>query len=131
MDAKKCMIVDLEPRGGRQKFITEAVASISVTRNGMWAVRFLSGSRVFNYSRSRLLYLVNPEEIDLNDKGVYIMNKHITDANHLLRFTDGTHTFYHLTHATGYHEDIEGNKVYVTRTPIDKTCSQSNMSWST
>ena len=101
MDAKKCMIVDLEPRGGRQKFITEAVASISVTRNGMWAVRFLSGSRVFNYSRSRLLYLVNPEEIDLNDKGVYIMNKHITDANHLLRFTDGTHTFYHLTHATG------------------------------
>lgn len=121
MDAKKCMIVDLEPRGGRQKFITEAVASISVTRNGMWAVRFLSGSRVFNYSRSRLLYLVNPEEIDLNDKGVYIMNKHITDANHLLRFTDGTHTFYHLTHATGFHEDIEGNKVYVTRTPINKT----------
>lgn len=121
MDAKKCMIVDLEPRGGRQKFITEAVASISVTRNGMWAVRFLSGSRVFNYSRSRLLYLVNPEEIDLNDKGVYIMNKHITDAKHLLRFTDGTHTFYHLTHATGYHEDIEGNKVYVTRTPINKT----------
>lgn len=121
MDAKKCMIVDLEPRGGRQKFITEAVASISVTRNGMWAVRFLSGSRVFNYSSSRLLYLVNPEEIDLNDKGVYIMNKHITDANHLLRFTDGTHTFYHLTHATGFHEDIEGNKVYVTRTPINKT----------
>lgn len=86
------MIVDLEPRGGRKKFITEAVASISETRNGMWAVRFLSGPRVFNYNRSRLLYLTHPKEIDLGEKGVYIKNKHITDASELLRFTDGSHS---------------------------------------
>ena len=101
-------------------FITEQVASISENRNGLWTVRFLSSSRVFNYNHSRLLYLTNPEKIDLGEKGLYIKNKHITDVSELFRFTDGRHTFYRVTYTNGYYENLEGSEVYVTRTPIDK-----------
>lgn len=120
MDAQKCMIVDLERRGDKRMFITEQVASISENKNGLWTVRFLSSPRVFNYNHSRLLYLTHPEKIDLGEKGLYIKNKHITNVSELLRFTGGRHTFYRVTYSNGYYENLEGNEVYVTRTPIDK-----------
>lgn len=120
MDAKQCMIVDLERRGDKRMFITEQVASISESKNGLWTVRFLSSPRVFNYNHSRLLYLTHPETIDMGEKGLYVKNRHITDVSELLRFTDGRHTFYRVTYANGYCENLDGNDVYVTRTPIDK-----------
>ena len=120
MDAKQCMIVDLEQRGDKRMFITEQVASISENKNGLWTVRFSSSPRVFNYNHSRLLYMTNPEKIDIGEKGLYIQNKHITNMSELLRFTDGRHTFYRVTYTNGYYENLEGSEVYVTRTPIDK-----------
>ena len=120
MDAKLCMIVDLERRGDKRMFITEQVASISENRNGLWTVRFSSSPRVFNYNHSRLLYLTRPEAIDMGEKGLYVKNRHITNVSELLRFTDGRHTFYRVTYANGYCENLDGNDVYVTRTPIDK-----------
>ena len=120
MDAKQCMIIDLERRGDKRMFITEQVASISENKNGLWTVRFLSSPRVFNYNHSRLLYLTHPEAIDLGEKGLYIRNRHITDVSELLRFTDGRHTFYRVTYVYGYCENLDDNEVYVTRTPIDK-----------
>ena len=120
MDAKQCMIVDLERRGDKRMLITEQVASINENQKCLWTVRFLSSSRVFNYNHSRLLYLTHPEAINLGEKGLYVRNKHITDISELLRFTDGRHTFYRVTYANGYCENLDGNEVYVTRTPIDK-----------
>lgn len=120
MDAKQCMIVDLERRGDKRMFITEQVASISENKSGFWTVQFLSSSRVFNYNHSRLLYLTNPEKIDIGEKGLYIQNKHITNISELLRFTDGRHSFYRVAYTNGYYENLEGSEVYVTRTPIDK-----------
>ena len=120
MDTKQCMIVDMERRGDKRMFITEQVASISENKNGLWTVRFLSSPRVFNYNHSRLLYLTHPDAIDIGIKGLYVKNRHITDVSELLRFTDGRHTFYRVTYANGYCENLDGNEVYVTRTPIDK-----------
>ena len=120
MDAKQCMIVDLERRGDKRMFITEQVASISENKSGLWTVQFLSSSRVFNYNHSRLLYLTNPEKIDIGEKGLYIQNKHITNISELLRFTDGRHSFYRVAYTNGYYENLEGSEVYVTRPPIDK-----------
>ena len=120
MDTKQYMIVDLERRGDKRMFITEQVASISENQKGLLAVRFLSSHCVFNYNHSRLLYLTHPEAIDLGEKGLYIKNRHITDVSELLRFTDGRHAFYRVTYANGYYENLDGNEVYVTRTPIDR-----------
>lgn len=75
---------------------------------------------MFNYNHSRLLYLTNPEKIDIGEKGLYIQNKHITNISELLRFTDGRHSFYRVAYTNGYYENLEGSEVYVTRTPIDK-----------
>ena len=120
MDTRRYMIVDLERRGEKRMFITEQVASIIDKGNGLWAVRFLSSLRIFNYNQSRLLYLKDPEAIDLLEKGLYIKNRHITNVSELLRFTDGRYVFYRVTYANGYSENLESTDVYVTRTPIDK-----------
>lgn len=120
MDINQYMIVDLERRGDKQMFITEQVSSISENKNGLWTVRFSSSPRMFNYNRSRLLFLTNPETIDLKEKGLYIHNKHISNVVELLCFSDERHTFYHVTYTNGYYENLDGKDVYITRTPIDK-----------
>jgi hypothetical protein len=120
MDVKQNMIVDLEKRGDKQTFITERVSSIYQNKNGLWTVRFSSSPRVFNYNPSRLLCLTHPDTINLGEKGLYINNKHINNVAELLRFTDGRYIFYRVTYDNGYYENLEGNEVYITRTPIDK-----------
>ena len=120
MDARKYMIVDLEKKGDKRKFITEQVVHISQNDNGLWAVKFSTSQRIFNYNKSRLLYLTNPISVDLIEKGLYIKNRHITNVSELLRFDDGIHVFYYVIYNNGFTENIDGNEVYVTRTPIDK-----------
>ena len=85
MDAKQCMIIDLDRRGDKRMFITEQVASINENQKGLWKVRFLSSPRVFNYNHSRLLYLTRPETIDIGEKGLYVRNRHITNVSELIR----------------------------------------------
>ena len=114
------MIVDLERRGDKRMFITEQVSFISENKNGLWAVRFSSSTRVFNYNKARLLYFTDPETMDFSEKGLYIKNKHINNVAEVLRFSDTCHTFYRVTYHNGYYENFEGNDVYITRTPIDK-----------
>lgn len=120
MDAKQYMIVDLEKRGNKHMFVTERISSIYRGKNGLWAVRFSSSPRVFNYNPSRLLCLTHPDTINLGEKGLYINNRHIHNVAELLRFTDGRYIFYRVTYSNGYYENLEGNEVYITRTPIDR-----------
>ena len=120
MDSRKYMIIDLEKKGDKQMFVTEQVVHISENINGLWAVKFSTSQRIFNYNKSRLLYLTNPISVDLIEKGLYIKNRHITHVSELLKFDDGRHVFYHVVYNNGFTENLDGNEVYVTRTPIDK-----------
>ena len=114
------MIIDLEKKGDKRMFVTEQVIHISENNNGLWAVKFSTSPRIFNYNKSRLLYLANPISVDLIEKGLYINNRHITNVSELLKFDDGRHVFYHVVYDNGFTENLDGNDVYVTRTPIDK-----------
>ena len=120
MDPRKNMIIDLEKKGDKRMFVTEQVVHISENNNGLWAVKFSTSQHIFNYNKSRLLYLKNPIRVDLLEKGLYIKNKHITNVSELLKFDDGRHVFYHVVYNNGFNENLDGNDVYVTRTPIDK-----------
>ena len=120
MDPRKNMIIDLEKKGDKRMFVTEQVVHISENNNGLWAVKFSTSQHIFNYNKSRLLYLKNPIRVDLLEKGLYIKNKHITNVSELLQFDDGRHVFYHVVYNNGFNENLDGNDVYVTRTPIDK-----------
>lgn len=120
MDARECMIVDLERRGDKRMFITEQVASIKWNENGHWTVRFSTSPRVFQYNQARLLYLTNPEVVDIERKGLYINNRRITGVAELLRFSTQNLNFYRITYTNGYAESFEGKNVYITRTPINE-----------
>ncbi|MCM1516621.1 MAG: AAA domain-containing protein [Paraprevotella sp.] len=119
MDTRQYMIVDLERCGDKRMFITEQISSISENKNGLWTVRFSASPRVFNYNKSRLLYLTHPETIDFREKGLYVKNRHINNVTELLHFSDYRYTFYRVTYHNGYYENLEGNDVYITRTPIN------------
>ena len=120
MDPRKYMIIDLEKKGDKRMFVTEQVVSISENGNGLWAVKFSTSNRIFNYNKSRLLCLSVPKEVDLSEKGLYINNKHITNVSKLLCFVNGVHSYYYIEYKNGYHENLIGDNVYVTRTPINK-----------
>ena len=120
MDARKYMIIDLEKKSDKRMFVTEQVVHISENNNGLWTVKFSTSQRIFNYNKSRLLYLTNPISVDLIEKGLYIKNRRITNVSELLKFDDGNHVFYHVIYNNGFTENLDGNDVYVTRTPIDK-----------
>ena len=120
MDSQQYMVIDLERLGSKRMFITEEISYMKRNDQGLWTVRFKSSPKFFNYNIGRLLYLSKPERIDIEDKGLYIQNKHITNVAELLRFTDGHHTFYRVTYTNGSVENLDGGEVYVTRTPIDK-----------
>ena len=122
MDPIKYMIIDLKEKSGNRRFLTEQVAHISENNNGLWTVKFTASQRIFNYNKSRLIYLTNPTNVDLIEKGLYIKNKHITNVSKLLKFDDGKHLFYYVVYKNGFSENVEGNEVYVTRTPINKNC---------
>lgn len=120
MDAKQYMIVDLQHKGNKRMFVTDNVSSIYKNKNEGWTVKYSSSPRVFNYNPSRLLYLKDPETINLGEKGLYINNIHINNVAELLRFTDGHYTFFRVTYNNGFCENLEGKNVYITRTPIYK-----------
>ena len=120
MDVKQYMIVDLEKRGDKRMFLTERIVYLKKSPNGLWMVKFDTSEHIFNYNTSRLLCLDNPTSIDIEEKGLYINNRQITDVKELLCFTDKKHTFYHVTYSNGYYENLENKEVYITRTPIDK-----------
>lgn len=120
MNPRKYMIIDLEKKGDKRMFVTEQVVHISENNNGLWAVKFSTSQRIFNYNKSRLLYFTNPIGVNLIEKGLYIKNKHINNVSELLRFDDGRHIFYHVVYNNGFTENLDGDEVYITRTPIDK-----------
>lgn len=121
MDASQYMIVDLAHKGNPSKlFITEQVRSITMNRNGHWTILFHKSKRPFQYNRARLLYLSHPEVIDLEEKGLYINYKRITNATEVLRFTHRQHTYYRVSYDNGEIKCMEDKNVYITRTPINQ-----------
>ena len=120
MNPRKYMIVDLEKKGDKRMFITEQVERISLGNNGLWTVVFYASQRIFNYNKSRLLFIENPLVIDLEEKGLYVKNRHIENVSELLKFENGGHCYYYVVYNNGYYENLEGDDVYITRTPINK-----------
>ena len=101
-------------------FITEQVAYIKANYGGGWTVRFATSPRFFQYNKARLLFLSDPEVIDLEEKGMYVNNKRIGDVAELLCFSTPQEKFYRVTHTNGFVECLDGRQVYVTRTPVDQ-----------
>ena len=115
------MIVDLERKGSKSMFITEQVKSIQRNEHGGWTVSFNTSARIFHYNKARLLYLQQPTPIDLEERGLYVRNKRISNISEVLCFTSPQQNFYRVTYTDGYAECLDGKDVYITRTSIAKT----------
>lgn len=114
------MIIDLKKEGLKEMFITEKVRSIQENEYGLWRVMFYSG-KMYQYRKERLLYLTNPELIDIENRGLYINNIRISNIAELTQFSDQRYRFYRITYNTGYTECLDGKDVYITRTPINES----------
>lgn len=114
------MIIDLEAKEGQDKFITEKVSTLELTEEGYWKISFHGSSKSYDYNSARLIYMTEPEVVNLEGRGMYIKdNKCITDVAQLLRFTDDLGVFYRATYQSGRVEHLEGADVYVPYTRMD------------
>ena len=115
------MIIDLERQGDKEMFISERLESIKMNEHGGWTVRFKYSSSFYQYNKARLLFIHDPEVVNLEGRGLYVRNKRVSNIAELLRFTSPQRNFYRVTYTNGYVECLDGRKVYITRTPIDLT----------
>jgi len=115
------MIIDLEKQGDKEMFISERLESIKMNEHGGWTVRFKDSSGFYQYNKARLLFIHDPEVVNLEGRGLYVRNKRVSNIAELLRFTSPQRDFYRVTYTNGYVECLDGRKVYITRTPIDLT----------
>ena len=113
--------LDLEKQGDKEMFISERLESIKMNEHGGWTVRFKYSSSFYQYNKARLLFIHDPEVVNLEGRGLYVRNKRVSNIAELLRFTSPQRNFYRVTYTNGYVECLDGRKVYITRTPIDLT----------
>ena len=113
--------LDLEKQGDKEMFISERLESIKMNEHGGWTVRFKYSSGFYQYNKARLLFIHDPEVVNLEGWGLYVRNKRVSNIAELLRFTSPQRNFYRVTYTNGYVECLDGRKVYITRTPIDLT----------
>jgi len=113
--------LDLEKQGDKKMFISERLESIKMNEHGGWTVRFKYSSGFYQYNKARLLFIHDPEVVNLEGRGLYVRNKRVSNIAELLRFTSPQRDFYRVTYTNGYVECLDGRKVYITRTPIDLT----------
>ena len=113
--------LDLEKQGDKEMFISERLESIKMNEHGGWTVRFKYSSSFYQYNKARLLFIHDPEVVNLEGRGLYVRNKRVSNIAELLRFTSPQRNFYRVTYTNGYVECLDGREVYITRTPIDLT----------
>lgn len=117
MDARKYMVVDLQQRGTPQMFLTERVENVKCA-NGKCVVSFFGQPETYTYSRYRLLFLKNPEKIDLKKHSLYIRDMHITNASEAYLFRDKEYAFWYIADKNGRGTNAEGRDIYLSRTDI-------------
>ena len=72
MDAKQCMIVDLERRGDKQMFITDQVDFIKKADNGNWMIRFLKSLVYFSIIK-HVYFILHMESLLIYMKKDFIL----------------------------------------------------------
>ena len=102
MDVKQYMIVDLDRQGDKRMFVTEQVSSIRENKNRTLVcpvfiihscIQLQSASFTFSY----------PAGHDRpGRKGIVYKNRHITNANELLRIYGWKAYVYHVSYNNGY-----------------------------
>lgn len=111
------MIVDTSQAGTPKMFITQQVASID-DRGDSWRIVFTTGPKAYNYRKERIRYYNEPERVDINTRGLYIRNRHITDIAELYSFGGGR--YFHAVTNKGKEFSYDGRDVYVSRTSLDE-----------
>lgn len=57
--------LDLEKQGDKKMFISERLESIKMNEHGGWTVRFKYSSGFYQYNKARLLFIHDPEVVNL------------------------------------------------------------------
>ena len=119
MDTSKYMIIDTSKRGSSEMFLTSRVSSI-FNKNNKWFVTFASSPKTYHYRQERILFLDNPEEIDIEDKGFYLRNRSVNNVRRILKFSTIIDVYYHVVFDNGVEANYTDRELYVSRTTLDE-----------
>ncbi len=78
-----------------------------------YRVRFRNNPKPYTYVKDKVIWLSDPEYVNLADSKVYIDGVKKTDIKCLLKFTNGRKTYWRIIHLNGYTEDDANDRVRV------------------
>jgi RecA/RadA recombinase len=84
---------------------TSQIYSIKRIGVNAFRVRFKNSPKPYTYSAYKVVWLSNPEWLDVTNSKVYINGNQKTDIREVLKFVSGEKVFWRVVHNNGYTED--------------------------
>ena len=92
---------------------TLQIDSIERFGSNAFRVRFKNNTKPYTYGADKVVWLSNPEWIDVANSKVYIGGTHKTDIREVWKFVCGENVYWRVVHTNGYVEDDAKGSVQV------------------
>ena len=92
---------------------TLQIDSIERFGSNAFRVRFKNNPKPYTYGADKVIWLSNPEWVDLANSKVYIGGTQKTDIREVWKFVHGECVYWRVVHANGYVEDDANGRVQV------------------
>lgn len=108
---------------------TLQIDSIEQTESNMFRVRFKKNSKPYFYREDKVVWLRNPEKVDLTNSKVYINGTQNRDIQEVLKFSYRSKVFWRVVHTNGYAEEDTANKVFVVKSCLGEERSRDTFAY--
>lgn len=83
--------------------------------NGLYRIKFKNAHKLYSYSSERIVWLKNPEAIDLANCRAFANGKQLTDLAAIFAFHYKNKIYWHVKRANGYEQDFVDDQLCIIR----------------
>jgi len=124
MDITRFIILDK-----RERDITARCELCNYNKNtGYYDVKFNDG-KIYNYNKSSLKVLTNPETISIKDKIIFLNEKSKSDIDQVLLFTDKTTKYWRIVLKNGKSEIYHENEIRIAESCMGEKAVQEKLTY--
>ncbi len=92
-------------------------------------VQFKKNSKPYFYGGDKVLWLRNPEKVDLANSKIYINGTLKNDIQEVLKFSYRSKVFWRVVHTNGYAEDDTADRVFVIKSCLSEARSRDTFAY--
>ena len=99
---------------------TSEIESIESNSTTTYQVRFKNNSRPYTYSKEKVLWLSNPETINILNSKIYFNGRQITDVREVLKFTAYNKSYWRIIYNNGFFTDDTKDGIDITTSCLNE-----------